>query len=266
MKNIKLLLFLQVVPIALFSQNFKFTYELRATPFIQNSSNIINEIGYLHINKNINSYFFSEKFLKIDSAYRILDEQNVSPYSALENFSKFKANYFFKEFIVKNYQDSKIEIFRELGIEHFKYQVKSVFQWEVKNEIDTLNNLICQKAVTTYSGREYVAWFTTEFPFSDGPYVFNGLPGLIVKIADTKNLFQFKLIHYEKEPASFILKPFKYSKALQISLKDFISLRIDLTNDPLKQFIDAGFTIKDSRIPDMSKTKMSDKINYIEIE
>ncbi|RXM57797.1 GLPGLI family protein [Chryseobacterium sp. CH1] len=34
-----------------------------------------------------------------------------------------------------------------------------------------------QKAETNYGGRNWIAWFTTELPFADGPLYFNGLFG-----------------------------------------------------------------------------------------
>lgn len=43
-----------------------------------------------------------------------------------------------------------------------------------------------------------LAWFTHEIPISDGPYKFNGLPGLILEISDTENHYNFTLKGVEK--------------------------------------------------------------------
>lgn len=72
--------------------------------------------------------------------------------------------------------------------------------WELQNETKTIAGLTCSKAMTNYGGREYTAWYTTEIPISDGPYIFNGLPGLIVKVVDSKGWYDFEL-------KSTILKP-----------------------------------------------------------
>ncbi|MEJ7664771.1 MAG: GLPGLI family protein [Hymenobacter sp.] len=37
------------------------------------------------------------------------------------------------------------------------------------------------------------AWFTREVPVGDGPYKFYGLPGLIVKVRDTRGHYDFEL-------------------------------------------------------------------------
>ncbi len=42
-----------------------------------------------------------------------------------------------------------------------------------------------------YKGREWEAWFTQDIPVQEGPYIFNGLPGLIVEMKDTGNSYEF---------------------------------------------------------------------------
>jgi GLPGLI family protein len=65
--------------------------------------------------------------------------------------------------------------------------------WELQNGKKTIAGLTCSKATTKYGGREYTAWYTTEIPIPDGPYIFNGLPGLIVKVVDSKGWYDFEL-------------------------------------------------------------------------
>ena len=65
--------------------------------------------------------------------------------------------------------------------------------WNIQANYDTINNLRCQQATVTYGGRDYTAWFASEIPIPDGPYVFAGLPGLIVKISDQRGWYTFTL-------------------------------------------------------------------------
>ena len=44
----------------------------------------------------------------------------------------------------------------------------------------------CKKATTHFRGRDYIAWFTTDIPIVAGPWKFNGLPGLVIDIEDTR--------------------------------------------------------------------------------
>lgn len=78
-----------------------------------------------------------------------------------------------------------------------KLQTKDFQNWKLTNEKKQIKNLTLQKAVTTWGGRHWTAWFTTEIPFQEGPYKFHGLPGLIVEIYDENNNYRFELVKSE---------------------------------------------------------------------
>ncbi|AZA59491.1 GLPGLI family protein [Chryseobacterium shandongense] len=59
-----------------------------------------------------------------------------------------------------------------------------VFNWKIENETQEILGYQCKKATMNFRGRNYIAWFTTKIPVSDGPWKFGGLPGLILKIED----------------------------------------------------------------------------------
>lgn len=69
-----------------------------------------------------------------------------------------------------------------------------VFNWNITSETKTLGNRQVQKATTAFRGRQYVAWFAPDIPLSLGPWKFSGLPGLILEVHDTENLFSFEAI------------------------------------------------------------------------
>ncbi len=70
---------------------------------------------------------------------------------------------------------------------------KSILNWSIQSDTATINGYFCQKATCTYGKRNWDAWFTTEIPVSDGPFVFNNLPGLIVKMVDSRQHYIFNL-------------------------------------------------------------------------
>lgn len=79
-------------------------------------------------------------------------------------------------------------------------------QWSISNISDTISGLYCQQATIRYGGRDYTAWYAPEIPISDGPYVFNGLPGLIVKITDSRGWYSFQLKSFDQKPTSHYWK------------------------------------------------------------
>jgi len=72
--------------------------------------------------------------------------------------------------------------------------------WQLNAIQDTIAGMRCYQATTCYGGRNYVAWYNPDIPISDGPYVFAGLPGLIVKISDDQNWYSFTLKQVNLKP------------------------------------------------------------------
>lgn len=77
--------------------------------------------------------------------------------------------------------------------------------WEYTEDTATIAGRFTQKAVCDYGGRTWEAWFAPELPFNDGPYVFCGLPGLIVKVADTQDHYRFEMLSVEIPEETYIL-------------------------------------------------------------
>lgn len=116
--------------------------------------------------------------------------------------------------ILKNTKENYLAYTLQIVDDYFYYEQPSeLFDWKIHDEIKDINGYTAQKATTTYSGRDYIAWFTTEIPISDGPFKFNGLPGLILEISDTQNHYSFKFYAFEKLEPSV---PFK------INLKQYV--------------------------------------------
>lgn len=70
-------------------------------------------------------------------------------------------------------------------------------QWTLKEEQQTVCGYRCQKATCHWRGRDYEAWFTTEIPIRRGPWKFGGLPGLIMKVCDSKGEYTFECVQVD---------------------------------------------------------------------
>ncbi len=88
--------------------------------------------------------------------------------------------------------------------------------WKLEAGSDSLiAGYHCQQASIGFGGRVFKAWYTTEIPISEGPYKFAGLPGLIVRIADSKHEHTIELTSFSKasefRPILTTRKPMKVS-------------------------------------------------------
>lgn len=117
---------------------------------------------------------------------------------------------------VKSRESGRIYNTVELAKDLFYYEEEQdLFNWEIHPETKTIKGYETQKATTSFAGRDYVAWFTPEVPVPEGPYKFNGLPGLILEIADTEDHWIYSFIGLEK---------FSPAKGFRINFKQYIAL------------------------------------------
>jgi len=81
----------------------------------------------------------------------------------------------------------------------FQYtEAQPKISWKLMPERKDILGYNCQRATCSFRGREYEAWFTPDVPLGYGPWKFQGLPGLILEIADTKNEYHFTAKGIEK--------------------------------------------------------------------
>ena len=116
--------------------------------------------------------------------------------------------------IVKDRNTNSLLFYDYFGMskDSYGYKDNPVFSWKISQDTASVLGYPCQKASINFRGRTYTAWFSTDIPINDGPWKFMGLPGLILKISDSKNLFGFELIGIENiaEPLAIQIPKAKY--------------------------------------------------------
>lgn len=95
--------------------------------------------------------------------------------------------------IYKTYPDMTVSYMDRISTKLFKYDDPVTFNWIILPDKEKIGAYNTQKATTEFGGRKWIAWFSTELPFQDGPYKFHGLPGLIVKIEDDGKNYSWTL-------------------------------------------------------------------------
>lgn len=140
-------------------------------------------------------------------------------------------------FIVhKSLNDKEITVYNNLFFDNFRYEQPLVFSgWKIGNQKEQILGFSCQKATIAYAGREFIAWFSEEIPISDGPYVFNGLPGLILKIEDVKGDYRFELIGIQNKQVDMERRIL--SKSIDLSKEQFFRTKSAMYKDVRKALL-----------------------------
>jgi len=137
--------------------------------------------------------------------------------------------------------NGKQTIYKELMRNRFSFPLEDPIQWKIGNETKIIENYSCKKATGKYKGRHYVAWFTEAIPIPDGPYVFKGLPGLVLEVYDPSDNIHFTMVSFKKvvKPMTLMKDAFatKYStfyKARQNSIDNAAGVLSNQTGITLK--------------------------------
>ena len=72
-----------------------------------------------------------------------------------------------------------------------------VQNWSLQDDTTTIAGYLCQKAICSFRGRDFEAWFAVNIPINNGPWKFGGLPGLILKVSDIERLYVFECTSIE---------------------------------------------------------------------
>lgn len=214
------------------SYSYKATYRLEYQEDSTDANSIKSETGVLYLGKDHSRYSSLGKAVK-DSLENMENPETLrmDEYNQLTDF-KYK--------IFKNYQDNELILAEKVFEYELKYkQYLKQIDWEIQPGNKEILGFSVQKATGTFAGRNYIAWFAPELPFSEGPYKFNGLPGLILEISDLQGHYDFRLIGLQEldKPVDKLLNLDNYKT---ISQQELAKVRDEYNRDPIGTMQRAG--------------------------
>ncbi len=168
-----------------------------------NLDNIINQEMWLFLGKKTNYFVSKSHYLDMQALSKFKTRAEIQSWH--DNYGPYTARPLYH--IYKNYPKGKITFTDQTINGTIKYEeTLDDFNWELTQDTATIDGYLSQKAYCDYGGRKWTAWFSAEIPFNDGPYKFNGLPGFIVKIYDSRKHYVFKLIGLEVADPDLIIQ------------------------------------------------------------
>lgn len=98
-----------------------------------------------------------------------------------------------KGVLLKNYPKGQYLFQKKVLVNEYVYTEDiPMFDWTFLPDTLTILGYLCKKATCSFRGRDYTAWYTPDIPLSNGPWKFNGLPGLILKVEDADRDYSFE--------------------------------------------------------------------------
>lgn len=166
--------------------------------FKENKKRAINAQTILLIGKTVSS--FSDVYaLKQDSLQDSFSKQEPSS-NQLNELLAANRNKKLQAKIYKNYPENEVTTQSSFFGYFYQYEENKLeLNWRIRLEEQVILGYVCRKATTSFRGRNYVAWYTEEIPISNGPHLFGGLPGLILKIEDSVKDYVFVATSIDKK-------------------------------------------------------------------
>lgn len=223
----------------------------------------------LIIDEDIMVLLIGEQYTKMYSYKSFLKDSMVyvaGLQEAMENLKNYKGGS--EEIVLKNRKENELTYIDKIGKDYFSYQEQIPdLVWEIKSDTLEILGYNCIKAVCDFRGRRFIAWFTPDIPIDAGPWKFNSLPGLIMRVYDTQEHYVFNIVGI-RNVAKQISTPDR--KFIKTNRKKYLAVKRNMLEDPIGYLqtysgVKVTVTGKDGKPMDAKDTIKKMKYGFIEI-
>lgn len=150
----------------------------------------------LQIGKEFNRFYDYSAFA--------VDSLSFSPGASKDEKDKLEERrltsmYYFDSEIWQGVPNDGMTVMMEVSPNFMSYEEElNMMDWTLEEGTKTICGYLCNKATTTYGGRDWTVWYAPDIPVSAGPWKFNGLPGLVMAAIDSESLHEFSAITFRK--------------------------------------------------------------------
>lgn len=234
------------------------TYSLHYMEDSTNQAHIRNSEMLLLLGNNVSQFESKGLYMSDTIIRKLMTQEQVQQFFMNPQSPMSSITYQ----IFKNYPNGKLTFTQPILGTNLKYEESlDIYKWKLTQETSTICGYKAKKATCNFGGRSWVAWFAPELPYSDGPYKFNGLPGLIVKIADTRNHYVFELLSIGK-PNKSLPVDFLDDAYMVTTKQGFFKAQDDFRADIVNRAKAAGAT---NQMQQVAAKNMSERNNHIEL-
>lgn len=215
-----------------YSQNNQFYYDYKYKSDSLNRNLIDSELMVLDSFNN-GSKFYSKQKANADSTRSAIIKAAIAKGSTNIMLGDIKDGKI-SDKVLKSYPSYSTKLLTKISSQPLVLENSKKIDWKILPEKNKIFNYNVQKATTTLYGRKWVAWFASDIPVQDGPSLFYGLPGLILKIEDTLGDHAFTLLSTKNLPSEAILDDKIRNNQIVVSEEKFNKLWREYKQDPTK--------------------------------
>ncbi len=181
--------------------NFEVVYAHAVIDPVLSQKRLLHEI--LCIGDAGNSFFLKYGTYQLDSA----TNANHGAIESWNEYSKRSKKYdsVISDYgkILKDLNNNSLKVHNIIFGQSYLYEEPiPEINWELTDGTKEILGYECHKATARWRGRDWTAWYS-DIPFSDGPYKFTGLPGLILGLEDASGEHKFQAIGIKKDKYPF---------------------------------------------------------------
>nr|WP_314499722.1 GLPGLI family protein [uncultured Chryseobacterium sp.] len=188
----------------IFNSEYEVIYSIRMLSDTLQPENVMQENSSLLISNNRSLFKSTKKAIRDSVAMAIGKKSFGNPVDGkvILDMRNVPAVNFKSEVFLDG---GKQTVYKELLKNSFAYPLEDTVIWKIEDETKTVAAYLCRKATGRYKNRNYTAWFAEKIAIPDGPYVFKGLPGLVLEVYDTNNYVNFSMVSFKKVSKPIIL-------------------------------------------------------------
>ena len=112
---------------------------------------------------------------------------------------------------------------------YYTEKIESI-KWELTGKDSVIAEYNCQSAVGTYRGHKWFVYFTTDIPFSVGPWKLHGLPGAILYAKEELGNATFNAIEI-RTPKKKLPVP-NIDKSIKCTREEYRQMLIEYAHNP----------------------------------
>lgn len=162
------------------------------------------------------SHYGGYEDYQLDSLYMSNPSLHLDPQ---ESYNLYKQYDTIRDSMTTDRHNGTLTFYGSIFINYYRYtEPIPEIEWELHNDsTEVVLGYECRKATAKWRGREWTAWYS-DIPEDAGPWKFQGLPGLILKLEDSSGQHYFEAIGIKNDVFPFGYKDHLYSRTTREKL------------------------------------------------